>query len=74
MSDYEIVRSPKVIVAVMEAGEYIHSLPLTSDQHNTLTNLLVEQTKTAEENAFKQGFASALFETGALNGGTEVLN
>lgn len=56
MQDYTIERSPRVIEAVTKAGEYIHSLPLTSEQHNTLTSLLVEQTKAAEENAFSQGF------------------
>ena len=56
LSDEPLVieNTPEYIARINEISEYIHSLPLTTEQNNTLVRMLTECQKQGRLDAFKQ--------------------
>ncbi|WP_435322136.1 hypothetical protein [Muriventricola aceti] len=52
----QIERTEQMTAATYELSNYIKSLPLTTEQNNTLVSLMVKQVQEAERGAFVQGF------------------
>lgn len=51
----QIERTEEFLEAAKKVSEYIHSLPLSHEQNDTLVQMLLDQTQAAERSAFRFG-------------------
>lgn len=56
----EIIKSDSYMELVVEMSDFIQKLPLSTDDNDKLVNLILEQTRQAQLDAFRQGIQVGL--------------
>lgn len=69
---FEIVKTPEYIQTVQAVSDYLKDFPLSTEQNDTLVDLMVKSHLQSVQDAFKQGFETALeLLTGLKKGGIQ---